>query len=110
MTVRPLRIGTRGSALALWQANAVAALLRERRCTVDLTTIRTAGDRLQETPDEPSLGKGVFVKEIEEALLARTIDLAVHSAKDMPAALPDGLSIGAVLAREDPRDALVLRD
>ena len=110
MTVRPLRIGTRGSALALWQANAVAALLRERHCTVDLTTIRTAGDRLQETPQEPSLGKGVFVKEIEEALLARGIDLAVHSAKDMPAVLPDGLSIGAVLAREDPRDALVLRD
>lgn len=108
--MRPLRIGTRGSALALWQANAVAALLRERGCTVDLTTIRTAGDRLQETPDEPSLGKGVFVKEIEEALRARAIDLAVHSAKDMPAVLPDGLSIGAVLAREDPRDALVLRD
>jgi hydroxymethylbilane synthase len=110
VTVRPLRIGTRGSALALWQANAVAALLRERGCTVDLTTIKTAGDRLQETPDEPSVGKGVFVKEIEEALLARSIDLAVHSAKDMPAILPDGLSIGAVLAREDPRDTLVLRD
>ena len=110
MTVRALRIGTRGSALARWQANTVAALLGDRGCTVEVTTIRTAGDRLQETPQEPSLGKGVFVKEIEEALLARGIDLAVHSAKDMPAVLPDGLSIGAVLAREDPRDALVLRD
>ena len=108
--MRALTIGTRGSALALWQANTVAALLRERGCTVDLTIIKTAGDRLQENPHQPSLGKGVFVKEIEEALLARAIDLAVHSAKDMSASLPDGLSIAAVLPREDPRDALVLRD
>jgi hydroxymethylbilane synthase len=110
LNVRPLRIGTRGSALALWQANTVAALLRERHCTVELTVIKTAGDRLQENPHEPSTGKGVFVKEIEESLLSRAIDLAVHSAKDMSAVLPDGLSIGAVLAREDPRDTLVLRD
>ncbi|HEX6463199.1 MAG TPA: hydroxymethylbilane synthase, partial [Vicinamibacterales bacterium] len=108
--MRALRVGTRGSALALWQANAVSTLLRDRGCTVDVTIIRTAGDRLQETPGDPSPGKGVFVKEIEEALLAGTIDLAVHSAKDMSATLPDGLSIGAVLQREDPRDALVLRD
>ena len=110
MSIRPLRIGTRGSPLALWQANTVARLLREHHCTVELTIIKTAGDRLQEHPHEPSLGKGVFVKEIEEALLSRGIDLAVHSAKDMSAALPDGLSIAAVLPREDPRDALVLRD
>ena len=108
--MRPLRIGTRGSALALWQANAVSALLQDRGCIVDVTIIKTAGDRLQEAPNEPSPGKGVFVKEIEEALLAGTIDLAVHSAKDMSATLPDGLSIGAVLPREDPRDTLVLRD
>lgn len=95
--------------MALWQATTVAALLRERGCTADLTIIKTAGDRLQETPREVSIGKGVFVKEIEEALLARTIDLAVHSAKDMSATLPEGLSIAAVLPREDPRDALVLR-
>jgi len=110
LNVRPLRIGTRGSPLALWQTNTVAALLRERHCTVELVVIKTAGDRLQENPHEPSTGKGVFVKEIEESLLSRAIDLAVHSAKDMSAVLPDGLSIGAVLAREDPRDTLVLRD
>jgi hydroxymethylbilane synthase len=110
VTQRLFRVGTRGSPLALWQANAVANLLRERGCTVELTIIKTAGDRLQETPLQPSSGKGVFVKEIEEALLSREIDLAVHSAKDMSAALPDGLSIGAVLPREDARDALVLRD
>lgn len=110
MSVRPLTIGTRGSALALWQANTVAGLLREQGCTVELQIIRTAGDRLQETPSEPSLGKGVFVKEIEDALLSRAIDLAVHSAKDMSAVLPGGLSIAAVLPREDPRDTLVLRN
>ncbi len=110
MSVRPLAIGTRGSPLALWQANTVAGLLRDRGCTVELTIIKTAGDRLQDSPHERSSGKGVFVKEIEEALLSNTIDLAVHSAKDMSAVLPDGLSIAAVLAREDPRDALVLRD
>ena len=110
MNIRALKIGTRGSPLALWQANTVAALLRERGCTVDLTIIKTAGDRLQDNPHEPSFGKGVFVKEIEEALLSRSIDVAVHSAKDMSAQLPDGLSIAAVLPREDPRDALVLRD
>ena len=110
MSVRPLMIGTRGSALARWQANAVASLLRERGCTVDLTIIKTAGDRLQESPHEPSSGKGVFVKEIEEALTSHGIDLAVHSAKDMSALLPDGLVIAAVLPREDPRDTIVLRD
>jgi len=116
--MRALRIGTRGSALALWQANTVANLLRERGCTVDLEIIKTAGDRLQATPPpatgfgtgEPVIGKGVFVKEIEEALMSRTVDLAVHSAKDMPASLPGGLTIAAVLPREDARDALVLRD
>jgi hydroxymethylbilane synthase len=110
VTARRLTIGTRGSPLALWQANTVAGLVRERGCTVDLTVIKTAGDRLQENPREPSSGKGVFVKEIEDALLSRAIDLAVHSAKDMSAVLPDGLSIAAVLPRDDPRDTLVLRD
>lgn len=108
--MRDLRIGTRGSPLALWQARTVAELLRERGCTVELSIIKTSGDRLQEQPHEPSSGKGVFVKEIEEALLSRAIDLAVHSAKDMSASLPEGLSIAAVLPREDPRDVLVLRD
>ncbi|HTM26800.1 MAG TPA: hydroxymethylbilane synthase [Vicinamibacterales bacterium] len=103
-----LRLGTRGSALALWQARTVAGLLEARGCRVDLRVIKTAGDRLQDAPGAASSGKGVFVTEIEDALLAREIDLAVHSAKDMPASMPDGLVVGAVLPREDARDALVL--
>ena len=106
---RPLRIGTRGSALALWQANAVAALLAARGHASELITIRTTGDRIQDRPLSEAGGKGLFVKELEDALLARTIDLAVHSAKDMSVGLPPGLAVAAVLPREDPRDALVLR-
>ncbi len=117
-----LRIGTRGSALALWQARTVAALLEASGRSVEIITMKTAGDRLQDvpiaavpgskghplpSPDAPSR-KGLFVKEIEDALLAGTIDIAVHSAKDMSSTLPDGLDIAAVLPREDPRDALVL--
>ena len=104
-----LRLGTRGSQLALWQANAVAARLQEtagRSCRV--IVIRTSGDRLQDAPLSEVGGKRLFVKEIEDALLRDEIDLAVHSSKDMPAILPDGLTIGAVLAREDPLDAIVL--
>jgi hydroxymethylbilane synthase len=106
--VRPLRIGTRGSALALWQARTVAALLERRGQAIELVTIRTAGDRLQEAPLSETGGKGLFVKEIEDALLRRDIDVAVHSAKDMSVAIPAGLLVAAVLPREDPRDALVL--
>jgi len=105
----PLRLGTRGSQLALWQADAVAARLREtsgRSCRI--TVIRTSGDRLQDAPLSEVGGKRLFVKEIEDALLRDEIDLAVHSSKDMPAILPDGLKVGAVLAREDPLDAIVL--
>lgn len=106
---RRLRIGTRGSALALWQARTVAAVLLEKAgVTTELVVIRTAGDRLQEAPLSDAGGKRLFVKEIEDALLRGDVDLAVHSAKDMPALLPDGLSVGATLPREDPRDALVL--
>ena len=104
-----LRLGTRGSQLALWQANAVAARLQEtsgRSCRI--IVIRTSGDRLQDAPLSEVGGKRLFVKEIEDALLRDEIDLAVHSSKDMPAILPDGLTIGAVLAREDPLDAIVL--
>lgn len=107
----PIRIGTRGSALALWQANTVAARLRERGALVEILTISTRGDRRQsESLAEISaeVGKGVFTKEIQEALLAREIDIAVHSSKDMAAVPPEGLGIAAVLEREDPRDALVL--
>jgi hydroxymethylbilane synthase len=106
--VRPLRIGTRGSQLALWQARTVAALIEQQGHDVELVIIKTAGDRLQEAPLSEIGGKRLFVKEIEDALLRSEIDLAVHSAKDMPAVLPEGLDIGAVLPREDPRDALVL--
>ncbi|MGH9411626.1 MAG: hydroxymethylbilane synthase [Vicinamibacterales bacterium] len=107
-----VRIGTRGSPLALWQARTVAGLLESRGGRIEILTIKTAGDRLQDRPHDAaaSRGKGVFVKEIEDALLAGHIDVAVHSAKDMSAALPDGLAIAGVLARADPRDALVVRE
>jgi hydroxymethylbilane synthase len=104
-----LRLGTRGSQLALWQAHAVAARIVESggpRCRV--IVIKTSGDRLQEVPLSEVGGKRLFVKEIEDALLRREIDLAVHSGKDMPALLPEGLIIGGALPREDPRDAVVL--
>jgi hydroxymethylbilane synthase len=106
--VRPLRIGTRGSQLALWQARTVAGLIEHQGHDVELVIIKTSGDHLQEAPLSEVGGKRLFVKEIEDALLRSDIDIAVHSAKDMPAVLPDGLDIGAVLPREDPRDALVL--
>ncbi len=104
-----LRLGTRGSRLALWQANAVADGVRRRsgrEC--ELAIITTTGDQLHEANLSHVGGKRVFVKEIEQALIRGDIDLAVHSAKDMPAELPDGLAIGAVLPRADPRDAVVL--
>jgi hydroxymethylbilane synthase len=106
--MRLLRIGTRGSQLALWQARTVAALIENRGRDVELMIIKTSGDRLQEAPLSEVGGKRLFVKEIEDALLREDIDLAVHSAKDLPAILPEGLELAAVLAREDPRDALVL--
>jgi hydroxymethylbilane synthase len=106
--VKRRRIGTRGSALALWQAKAVAASLDERGTPTEIVVIKTGGDRLQEAPLSEAGGKRLFVKELEDGLLAGDIDLAVHSAKDMSAVLPDGLTIAAVLRREDPRDALVL--
>jgi hydroxymethylbilane synthase len=104
----PLRIGTRGSQLALWQARAVATALEAHGLEVDLVIVRTAGDRLQDAPLSEVGGKRLFVKELEDALLGGEIDLAVHSAKDLPAVLPEGLAIAATLPREDPRDALVL--
>jgi len=104
-----LRIGTRGSELALYQANAVASRLRANaRVDCEIVVIRTSGDRLAEAPLTQIGGKRLFVKEIEDALLADEVDLAVHSSKDMPALLPEGLTIAAVLPREDARDAVVL--
>jgi hydroxymethylbilane synthase len=105
-----LRIGTRGSQLALWQARAVATRLEAHGTNAELVIIRTSGDRLQEAPLSEVGGKRLFVKELEDALLRDDIDVAVHSAKDMPAVLPDGLAIAATLPREDPRDAVVLPD
>jgi hydroxymethylbilane synthase len=106
---RELRIGTRGSQLALWQANTVAARIVETGgSSCRIVTIRTSGDRLQEAPLAEVGGKRLFVKEIEDALLRGDIDLAVHSSKDMPAILPEGLTIAAVLPREDPLDVIVL--
>ena len=103
-----VRIGTRGSALALWQARTVASLLAARGVATEIVTYKTSGDRLQEAPLTEVGTKGLFVKELEDALLHGAVDLAVHSAKDMSVALPEGLAIAAVLRREDPRDAVVL--
>ena len=104
----PVRIGTRGSELALWQARHVAAMIRQTAgLESELIVIKTTGDMILSVPLSQVGGKGLFVKEIEEALIAGTIDLAVHSMKDVPAFLPDGLEIGAILAREDPRDAFI---
>jgi hydroxymethylbilane synthase len=104
-----LRIGTRGSQLALWQARTVAARIVATGgppCTI--VTIKTSGDHLQEAPLSEIGGKRLFVKEIEDALLSGEVDLAVHSSKDMSAVLPEGLQIAAVLPRENPLDAIVL--
>jgi hydroxymethylbilane synthase len=104
-----LIIGTRGSALALWQAEHVAGRLRatSRGLSVDLRVIKTKGDKIQDVPLAKVGGKGLFVKEIELAMQRREVDLAVHSMKDVPAELSTGLVMAAVSAREDPRDALV---
>ena len=109
MNTQELRLGTRGSQLALWQANTVAARIAAAGgppCRI--VVIKTDGDRLQERPLSEIGGKGLLVKEIEDALLGGAIDLAVHSSKDMSAVLPRGLVIGGVLPRENPLDAIVL--
>ena len=105
----PIKIGTRGSPLALWQARTVAALLEGQGRAAEIITIKTQGDRIQDRPLAETGGKNLFVKEIEEVLLAGRVDVAVHSAKDMSVAVPEGLGIAAVLPREDARDALVFR-
>jgi hydroxymethylbilane synthase len=108
-----LRIGTRGSPLALAQAHEVRDRLAAAHGmtpeTIELQIIRTSGDRIQDRPLSEVGGKGLFTKEIEEALLAGSIDLAVHSAKDMPTLLPDRLLLAAFLPREDVRDAFISR-
>ena len=102
-----VRIGTRGSALALWQAHHVRSRLEALGHGVEIVVITTTGDRVLDRRLEAVGGKGAFLKEIEEALLAGEIDLAVHSLKDVPTVLPAGLTLCAILERADPRDALL---
>ena len=102
-----IRIGSRGSQLALWQAHHVAALLRERGYSVEIEVIKTTGDRLQEVTFAQVGTKGMFTLEIEQALEAGRIDLAVHSLKDLPTELPAQFVLGATPERADPRDVLV---
>lgn len=110
--MRKAIIGTRGSQLALWQSNWVADRLREAHpgLTVELTVIRTSGDRFAETAIAALGGKGAFTKEIQDALLERKVDVAVHSLKDLPTWPVDGLRVGAYPPRVDPRDAWLSRD
>ena len=111
MVHRPLLIGTRGSPLALWQADHVRALLLDvhglGEDAVALDPITTSGDRIRDKPLRDLGGKGLFTKEIDDALLSGSVDLAVHSMKDLPTGLPRGIVIAAVLKREDVRDAFI---
>jgi hydroxymethylbilane synthase len=113
MQTGTIRIGTRGSALALAQAHETRARLMAAHGLpedgFEIVVISTSGDRIQDRPLSEAGGKGLFTKEIEEALLDRRIDLAVHSSKDMPTALPEGLELSAFLEREDVRDAFIGR-
>jgi hydroxymethylbilane synthase len=109
-----LRIGSRGSQLALWQANHISAFLRARGHEVEIEIIHTTGDKITDVPlamvgTKGGFGKGIFTKEIEEALAAGRVDLAVHSLKDLPTELPPGFEIAAITERQDPRDAFCSR-
>ncbi|HXY55640.1 MAG TPA: hydroxymethylbilane synthase [Nitrospirota bacterium] len=112
MKRQKIKIGTRGSALALWQAEWVKSELEKRYqgMTVTLTKIKTTGDKILDVPLAKVGGKGLFVKEIEEAMLENEIDIAVHSMKDVPTFFPDGLHLSCITKREDPRDALLSRN
>lgn len=103
-----IRIGSRGSDLALWQANHVKRQLENLGCSVDITIITTQGDAIQHLSFDKLEGKGFFTKEIEQALLDNTIDLAVHSHKDLETNQPEGLKIACVSEREDPADLLLI--
>ena len=107
-----VKIGTRGSQLALWQANWVKSCIQASHpeISVSLEIVKTKGDKILDVPLAKVGGKGLFVKEIEEALLNGHIDLAVHSMKDMPADIPEGLCIGAIPKRENPKDVLISKD
>lgn len=105
-----IRIGSRGSQLALWQARHLQQRLEGLGVTAEIEVIHTSGDRILDVPLAAIGGKGLFTKEIEEALYARRVDVAIHSLKDVPAELPPGLLLAAILEREDPRDVLVARE
>jgi len=109
---KTLKIGTRGSRLALWQANWVKTALEaeDPSLSIELVIIKTKGDKILDVPLAKVGGKGLFVKEIEDSLLNENIDLAVHSMKDMPAQIPQGLCIAAIPQREDPKDVLISKD
>src|SRR6266516_89663 len=109
MNVRTLRLGTRGSALALWQANWTKSQLEQRwpALAVELVEMKTTGEKILDVPLAKVGGKGLITTEIDEALLDGRIDLAVHSMKDVPFQLPDGINFGAIPPREDPRDAFI---
>jgi len=105
-----LHIGSRGSQLALWQANHVSALLRDCGHTVEIEVIKTTGDKITEVSLAQVGTKGMFTKEIEEALAEGKVDLAVHSLKDLPTDLPPGFELAAIMKREDPRDAFISKN
>lgn len=105
-----LRLGTRKSKLALWQANFVKEKLEALGCKVELVPITTTGDKILDAPLAKIGGKGLFVKEIENALLLGEIDLAVHSLKDVPMIIPEGLTLSAITEREEPYDVLISRN
>src|SRR5258708_11323825 len=109
-----LRIGSRGAQVAWWEAKGISALLRAPGHEVEIEIIHTTGDKITDVPlsqvgTKGGLGKGIFTKEIEEALAAGRVDLAVHSLKDLPTELPPGFEIAAITKREDPRDAFCSR-
>jgi len=109
MIAQPIRIGSRGSRLARTQAAWVQEALEKRGLSAAISIIKTTGDKILDVPLAMVGGKGLFVKEIEEALLAGEIDLAVHSMKDVPTAIPEQLLLSAITRREDPRDVLISR-
>ncbi|HET9237382.1 MAG TPA: hydroxymethylbilane synthase [Oligoflexus sp.] len=104
---RKVRIATRGSQLALWQANHVSSLLQARGLNTELNIIKTTGDRVQDRFLHEIGGKGLFVRELEEAMKGGTADIAVHSLKDLPARIPAGFQLAAILPRHIPQDALI---
>ncbi|MCH8567324.1 MAG: hydroxymethylbilane synthase [Balneolales bacterium] len=109
MAFKIIKIGTRDSVLATWQAEHVAAKLKSNGFITELVFIKTEGDRVLDTPLPLMGGKGVFTKALDDALLAGEIDIAVHSFKDIPTRLPEGLEVCSILEREDPRDVFVAK-